>query len=191
MYKISFFVVPALVLILNGCGEQPKLSREQWIKNTTRTYPGLSKEKAIAAASEVLLLADREDIKFSHNENGFKASRNWIIYLLISAGFGTDHWEFVALEEGDNLKVKIYTSKQAQSLTPLLINTGQIEIQIEGSSTYNLFWSRFEYLIGRRDKWLTCEEADDLIDKDITWGRIDSLCNNFNITNETPFSPLK
>ena len=45
-----------------------------------------------------------------------------------------------------------------------------------GPAVYDLFWKRLEFLIGLRDKWVTCEESQDDIRQGKTRGHVNWLC---------------
>lgn len=196
---LKYGLLILLTISFNACVNQKQLTREEWIKNTTRMYTNLDKETAINAAEKVLKLADGDDFVIMHDENGFYATRNWSAYLVIAAASGTDYWRFNTKEENGKLKLSIQINTQSQSMTPLATSSGNYSIFTtpmsgspeNGTSIYNLFWSRFDYIIGRNNHWMSCKESDKLNSENKTWGLNEALCNSFNIKNDVPEGVVK
>lgn len=51
---------------------------------------------------------------------------------------------------------------------------------------YFIFFQRLDYLLGKTNKWLDCEEAKKIIEEENILGDIDCLCNLFNIKDLKP-----
>lgn len=189
---LTFFI---LLFLFTGCTKQPQLTRAEWLQNTVKTYTNISKEKAISSAEKVLRLADGNDFIIAHNEKGFNATRNWLVYLVLAASTGTDFWR-VEVEELQNNKVKVtlQVNSQSQAITPMITSSGAwtatsgtlAGTPVQGNSIYSTFWKRFEYLIGSNDKWMTCKQSNELNDQGKTWGNNEALCNSFNVDDNIP-----
>jgi hypothetical protein len=191
-----------LATLLAGCAAQPKpLSREEFLAATTRTYEGKSKEQVIAAAERVLKLADGDDFAFAHNERGFDAVREWSAFALIIFMTGRDYWTFHVAEQPEGIKASVQVSVFAEGLTPTpttaggwvatsspVAGTGR---PVDGPALYELFWTRMDHLLGLRERWMDCKEADALRDAGTTWGNNSPLCNAFNITDLAPSGTTK
>ena len=74
-----------MTLVLIGCAAQPKLTREEQLSVASRSYEGVTKEQIIMAAERVLELADGDDFKITHTEDGLFASRGWTVYIVLGA----------------------------------------------------------------------------------------------------------
>jgi hypothetical protein len=191
----QMFLSIVLIIIFVGCVQHQQLTRDEWIANTTRVYENLDKETAIFAAEKVLKLADGNDFIIMHDEDGFYSSRNWTVYLVLSAAIGTDYWKFKTEQlPNGKLKVSINVTTQAGMITPMATTGGNYSVTslpmagtpVNGNSIYHLFWERFDFLIGKKNIWLSCKKSDELNKNNVTWGSNETLCNSFNIKNDTP-----
>lgn len=180
---MKYIIILISILIFTGCvPKQPQLTRQQWINITSHTYTGITKEQAINAAEKVLRLADGDDFLIVHNESGFHASRNWVVYIVIGAAMGTDYWKIVVTEKREeSINVEVQISTQMNTIASAMEGR-----PVNGTAIYDLFWSRFEYLIKKNNNWLTCKKADEKLDKKITWGLTEQLCNSFNVDDNVP-----
>ena len=43
-----------------------------------------------------------------------------------------------------------------------------------------------DYLLGKSDKWMTCEDLDLLIEKKVTYGLPDEICDVVTMTDQLP-----
>lgn len=48
---------------------------------------------------------------------------------------------------------------------------------VNSTAIYDLFWGRMDYLLGRRDEWMTCDEAKARREAGLTYGLLESLCS--------------
>lgn len=48
---------------------------------------------------------------------------------------------------------------------------------LNSTAIYDLFWGRMDYLLGRRDEWMTCDEAEARRKAGITYGQLEALCS--------------
>jgi hypothetical protein len=51
---------------------------------------------------------------------------------------------------------------------------------------YDVFLARMDYLLGKRDDWLTCDQVAVMLDKKETWGDSLSVCDEITLKNNTP-----
>jgi hypothetical protein len=191
----------ALVAFLAGCAPAPpQPTREEYLAHTTREFKGIDKEKALAAAERVLRLADADDFQIAHTQDGFVATRPWLVYLVLAAANGTDVWQVTTqpLPNGVRMAVQVSTAANAITgfsqqvsggaggsvATPITIPGNAMPAQ--GFAVYDVFWARLEYVLGLRQTWMTCVEANDRVTKKIVWGNNDALCNVFNVKDTNP-----
>lgn len=185
-----------LALLLGGCATQhPPQSREDWLKTTTRTYSGVTKDQALTAAEKLLRLADGDDFALTYTADTVQATRSWSVYLVIAAAMGTDYWTIRADQVGDAVKVAVQVNTQSQSITPMPTTTsgtwtaGTMPMSgspVMGTAIYDVFWARMDYLLGKADEWMTCEKANKRVSDGVTWGTNESLCNAFNMKDSLP-----
>lgn len=184
--------------LTTGCAHEPAMSRQQYLAMTSRYYPDRSAEQVIAAAERVLRLADGDDFKFAHNPKGFVASRNWTIYVVLAASSGTDTWVLDTVPSGPGTRVNLQVGRQAAAIVPVSTTSGamtatslpSVGSPVEGTATYDLFWARLDYLLGKRPDWMSCDVADKRVSQRIAWGDNSALCNSFNVKDMTPAGPL-
>ena len=183
------------LLALPACVSTPTLSRDEWLNMTNRTYEGVTKEQAISAAERLLRLADGNDFMIAHNDDGFIASRNWSVYLVLAAAVGTDTWLVRAAENGHGgTRVSVSVGRQAGNVTGVATGSNTVAPltmpstggSVNGTAIYDVFWARMDYLLGRRQVWMSCTGADKRVSDGLVWGDNSALCSAFNIKNNVP-----
>lgn len=193
--KYKKIALLAVFVFITGCAsQQPQMTRQEWLDTTTKTYKNTSKDDVINAAEKVLRLADGGDFKIVHSEEGFRASRYWTIYLVIAATMGTDQWALSVKQENDDVRASLQVNTQAQAITPMATTSGDMTVTtgpmsgspIMGTSVYDVFWARLDYMLGQSDHWMTCEESNKRVSDKVVWGANDSLCNSFNMKDALP-----
>lgn len=168
---------------------------------TTRTYPDTTPDQVIAAAERVLKLADGDDMQVFHGETGFEARRRWLVYIVIGAAAGVDHWSFRATSTpaGTRATVAINQSSQGLSPSPVVTQGGSgmgvgtgpaVSAGIISPALYDLFWRRVDYVLQRPGSaWLTCKQWAELQKTQRLPGNDEALCNSFNIQDHDPTKP--
>lgn len=193
MNKITLAVTVAL--LITGCATAPpQLTRDEWLTMTSRNYEGVTKEQVIGAAERLFRLADGDDFSIVHTEEGIYASRNWLAYMVIAAATGTDYWQLKVIPAGAGVKATVQVNTQAQGISPMATTSGawtatttpMAGSPVMGTAIYDLFWSRMDYLLGKRPDWMRCELADERVKQKVTWGTNEALCNSFNVKDEVP-----
>lgn len=200
--RIWLALCAAATMVLQGCATTQKtLSRDEWIATTARIYSGVTREKALVAAERVLMLADGDDFRVVHSDEGFEAVRDWMAFVVIVLVIGKDFWTVRVADTPEGVKVVVQVRIWAEGMGPQPTTTkgtwttasstssGSGHI-VDGPALYGLFFSRMDYLLGLRQNWPTCEEADADVDGGVTWGNNKALCNSFNITDAKPDGPL-
>ena len=120
MKKYALVMLVLCVVVVSGCATtRPKLSREEWLSVSSRTYVGVTKDQVLIAAEKLFNLADGDDFQIVHTDDGLYATRNWSIYLVISAVFGTDYWQMQAIQNEDGVKATVRINTQAAPLAPI------------------------------------------------------------------------
>lgn len=158
------------ITALAGCASGPQLrSRDDWLRSTNRGYLDVSKEDVIRAAEEVLRLADGDDFAFAHHNDGFTAQRATMHYIVIAVNFGMDSWQFRATptQEGwIHAQVSVSTQGQAASISQPTLSGGTPMMGpaaagvVQFANLYELFWSRVDYMLGKRPDWPSCPARD-------------------------------
>lgn len=193
---MRLIVIVLLSVMLSSCvSARPPLSRDEWLRMTTRTYDNITKEQILAAAERVLRLADGNDFMVAHSDEGFVASRNWSVYLVLAASFGTDVWQLRAAEYGPaGTKVSVSVSTQVGAVGGVAAGPGAAAPMttpaaggaVNGPAVYEVFWARMDYLLGRSPVWMDCRAANHQVSTGVVWGDNSALCNSFNIKDDVP-----
>lgn len=185
----------AVAFVIQGCAvETPTMTREEWLAVSSRTYENVTKDEALAATETILDLADGDDFNISHSQDGLYASRNWVVYLLIGGASGTDYWKVDAIEVAEGVRVSLQVNTQAQAIVPMATTggdwtattTGLAGSPVNGTAIYDVFWSRMDYLLGKSEEWMDCEEAKARVREGLTWGDNDPLCSPFSVKDNLP-----
>lgn len=188
-------IAAAAAGILTACASPPTMTRDQYLAATTRIYPGKSKEQVIDAAERVLRLADGDDFKIAHQPNGFQATRQWLIYLVIGATVGHDYWSLSVEDAAGGVKASVNVSTSEQSVAPVATSqpntwsAGTTPLgsrPIDGTALYDVFWARMDYMLHRTDAWMTCDASNARVKAGTVYGANDALCNSFNMTDNEP-----
>lgn len=188
----SIFVLGA---ILAGCATSgPPMSREEYLATTQRVYEGKTPDETLNAAEQLFRLADGDDFTFHHNDDALLAHRNWSIYIVLAATFGSDQWLIKAQEVDGGTKVSAQVGTSSGNIIPAPTTGGDMAAfgtpgggsPVRGTAIYDLFWARMDYLLGKTDHWMTCAEADQRVKDGIVWGKNEALCNSFNMKDLPP-----
>ena len=184
-------IVVVLAVMLAGCATQhPELTRQEYLALVNRSYEGVGTEEVLAAAEKLFRLADPDDVKFQHFENGFRMYRRWMIYAVLAVSMGTDIWDVRVVPAERGVRMTVYLSGTGGAVTgaPVMTSGGGTSITalttpaaggvpVNSTAIYDLFWARLDYLLGRRDGWMTCQEASARVRTGITYGPMDALCS--------------
>jgi len=193
---VVFIVVVGMGFLLQSCVPKRSMTRQEWLTITTRYYRNVTVDEALNSAEKLFRLADGDDFTFSHTSNELRASRQWIVYVVIAVVFGTDHWSIRATQASDGVEMNIQVSSGGSSPAPFfsgpnLDMTGTVSMpigteSIQGSALYDLFWARMDYFLGKKKEWPDCDEANRRKTAKLTWGDLSALCNPFNIKDNMP-----
>lgn len=152
--------VLAAGLALSGCAKPPHtiVDRGDYVAEATRSYRGEPRERLIKAAEIVLKVSDPQDFEFRHTLTGFEGLRRYVIYAVFASATGREKWLFQTdIPEPGVIQASLSISEAgtvhgSQSSTPY-------EGTMPSVPLYRMFWSRVDYVLGRRPDWVTCADA--------------------------------
>lgn len=152
----SWWYLMAAALVLVGCTTQPTKpwTRAEAEAITTRTYRGVSPEQALDAAEQVFRLADENDVVFSYGTGALQAQRNVLVYAVLAAVSGNYRFDISAKPVSDGTQVTINTRSNMSGTYSFPTST-----PVSWPQGYRLFFDRVDYLLGKKEHWLTCPEA--------------------------------
>lgn len=208
---IAISVLSAVVMLM-GCTQKVPTpekivdKRERVQRMITRVYPDKTVQDVLWAADRVFRLAD-DNYVISPSPDGLRAERNWKKKeaLLTSdfsraTSFGSDTWMVTPkpLPQG-GVKVTAMHSMQAAFVSGCLLlpypNRSDATLCPEmpnlttTSATYDLFFARLDYLLGKRKDWITCKKAQKLFtngESSLFYENLDPFCTDAN--DHTPDS---
>ena len=182
---VAFFAVT----IFCGCASNARVMSQSELKTTAaRTIPGVTKKQVIAATHELWRLADGSDFTIADTEYGVGARRFWQVYVVLATWAGVDFWRVKATEDNGATTVSMEISTKAAPMIFSLGEPGQTELgdQYGGNAIYNLYFSRLEFLLGKRETWTDCTQAKAKIRTGEWWGDVDPLCHSLNTNDHRP-----
>lgn len=195
--KGNLALAATFVAALSGCATQQSMTRQESIDATQRTYEGVSESEFYQAAERLFKLSDEDDTRFSYQgENSMRVQRNWTIYLVLAASFGSHDWVIQTEPTRDGVNGEVYASMNATGVTGAPTGGGGVSAitgpgmtnMINTPAIYGLFWARMDYLLGKSQDWPTCDDWEAKIDRGETYGLIEPLCLAMNTDDLVPDS---
>lgn len=160
------------VMVMAGCVSRPlKVSQVEYDAMTKRTYNGVTKKQAFQAAENFFILLDGNDFDITYPRGLMVAVRPW----LLGFSSGLSEWTIDANEVGTSTDVAV-SVRTTFNTVPLKKN----------KVTYDVFWARMDYLLGKKKDWLTCDDVSNMFDKKETWGDDFAVCNGATLENNKP-----
>lgn len=156
-------VLAIIAVLLTACGQAHQITtREDYLAEATRTYQGIDREQIIKAAEIVLKHSDPGDWDFRYKADGFVGLRRYFIYAVIAAAAGRERWEFTArYNDAGNIHAGVSVSEAGN--TSNSYGSQAYEAGMNAVELYRLFWSRVDYVLGRRADWPDCDRAEKAI----------------------------
>lgn len=182
MKKIGILLV---AFLSSACTVQHQLTRAEWLELGTRHYSAKSPEDVFAAAEKVFRLADGDDFQIAHTDNAIIGYRRYVQYFVLAVEMGSYHFHLKAEPAADGTKAVVQISNSASAMggvatgaggaAPLTV-PGNVR-QVVGSASYRLFWARMDYFLGKKQPWLTCDDATEFVSKKGDWSGVpEALC---------------
>ena len=183
-----------IAALLAGCAtERPPLSEADWNSMVSRQYPGKSAKEVLDAAEQLWRLAGGKHFTIEHSETGLTATRHWKNYEPMVLVTGVDDWMLDVTEADGSTRAKVsirtsqrFTTASLLGMTPATHTGPRVGGEVQGTSIYDLFWARMDYLLGVRNDWMSCGDSDNRVSSGATWGQNDALCNGLNLADESP-----
>jgi hypothetical protein len=133
------------------------LTPEEWQEAQTRRYLGVTQAQAYGAARKLFSLADPTDVMFGYEHGRLLAIRRAILSTILSAY--NERWVIDAQEQ-----------EGATTITTSLELVGCLGHRRPQSVwPYRMFFSRMDYLLGKSNKWMTCEDCLEQIWENLKW----------------------
>ncbi|MFM9974588.1 MAG: hypothetical protein ACKVON_08450 [Beijerinckiaceae bacterium] len=151
-------LVIALAFLTIACSRGERaVNHADWLKESTRIWPGESKARVIAAAEAVVKHSDPGDISVEYNRSGFVARRKFFIYAVLATAEGEDRWTFSANENSEGASAALRVIQRGST------RSGNFSDRFRENQTFlggfRLFYARIDYLLGRRTDWVACKDA--------------------------------
>lgn len=162
-FAMRLLLLAGVFFSVSECAAPPRMEdRQDFLAEATRTYEGETQERVIGAALNVLRQSDPRNFQFENSFNGFTGYRKYFIYAVIAASQGTDKWIFDTQVSGGGVRALVTASDSGEAVSS---NTRtRYSERLASVPLYRLFWSRVDYVLGRRPDWITCDEAQAALD---------------------------
>jgi hypothetical protein len=148
-----------VALSLAACNTTPDLLLDEaaFTSATSRRFPGETRERIVRAAESVLRQSD-PGRQITTRTEGFASFRQFESYGFVVAEGGGDLWTVTSrdLADGAEAVVRLAPRNGGGPAGPAISITGGRN----PAPLYDLFWSRVEYVLGRRADWTTCGAAE-------------------------------
>lgn len=178
-----------LILLLVSCAspyKNRKLTREEYLEMSSKTYKGISKDKIFKSIETFFSLLDApEDILITHAEDGILAVNKWSSYAVIAYSEGSNTWNVKVKDSKDGIKVSLSVSTSSIDSTMSASNTGQHNQPVAGNAIFYLFFKRLNFLLGNTNQWTTCWDA---VDDQAIWGNAGPICDHTIIDDNLPLN---
>lgn len=158
--------------LLCGCTTTPQMTRDQFLQTTQRVYSGVDKEQILKNAEEIFRLSDGSDYSFSYRENGLQAIRFYNVYMVLSVVSGNFVWNVDTEDLPGGTLVKIHAEdRRGGFLSPTYT------YPINTLDSYDFFWRRLDFLLGKSDKWISCQVArNEHMENSNVWCNLEPWC---------------
>lgn len=184
--QIAGWIAGGLIALgMTACTPRTPLTREEFLAETTRVYPGKAPAEVMTAAEDLLRLADPRT-QFQYRDDGFTAYRPLVVFAVIAMVTGTVTVDFKAApadDGGTKATVAMGVLAAGSAVMPTgsggysLAPTGTAGAPPAGNHAYRLFWQRMNHLLGDGDRWVACYDTPfKLNDADAIWGSAEALC---------------
>jgi hypothetical protein len=172
----------ALCVSALGCAHNRKVTRQEWISMSSRTFKNTTVDAVLTSAEKVLTLDDPSDVEVFHTKNRMVGTRRYFIYAVLAASAGHYAFDVTATQQGADVLAELLISDSNQPITPSA-TAGPGPMQFTASAglvtgtpvqfreAYDLFFDRMAALAGTA-AWRSCVEARDGTANDFT----DALC---------------
>lgn len=166
-------------IALTGCQTRPPMSRADYLGMTTRVLPGITVDQAYAVLEGVFQASRPGDFEFQHSDAGMQASTRHGIFA------GPPHvWSLTVQPVAGGVRVQASVSGSAPAgLLPVATTGGMglaagtaSGVPVAGTSIYDLFFARVDYMMGKRADWVTCRQQLDRVLSNVVWGQNEALC---------------
>jgi hypothetical protein len=180
-------------ILLTACATKQPMTFEQMSNAlaenqsaSTRNYPGKSPKEVLQASQKVLFLLDPTyDMQFDVSDNKLYAKRAWLIYVVLMAAIGIDQYNVTVSPspKGTNGSIA-FSSASAPLVGPSNVFIKDLQVGAnDNPADFILFHDRVEYILGLKNKWVTCDEAK-ASQKDPS--KFMMLCDSVGLENVAP-----
>lgn len=166
------------LLVFSGCMSRPQMSRAEYMALTTREYSDITPEQLYTAAEAMFEFSSPGGYRYAHHDGGMQA---------VESGFGGARtWSLNVSKVGAGVRLQVgMTAPGAPGFAPVMVAGGAMGIAaapggaapVVNTVTYDAFWARLEYMLGKRADWMTCAEVRDRIISGVVWGGPSPLCD--------------
>lgn len=192
MKKLTKALFCSATLILSGCVTTKPMTLDQ-IASThaenkaaaTRNYPGKSPKEVMQAAQKVLFLLDPPDMKFDVDENNLYSYRMWFLYAVLITSWGIEQYNVNLAKSPNGTQASLAFGGAGSIYAPpsVTFDKNLAVSSYNNPADFKLLHDRFEYVLGMRTVWPTCQDAK-AAQKDPSKDMF--LCDSYGLENLSP-----
>ena len=173
----SLLVTLCLMLLVAGCANRPPMTRAEYLALTTREYSDITVDELYAAAEAMFEFSSPGGYQYAHSDAGMQAVETG----LTASGSWT--LSVTKVDRGVRLQVS-FSGQGGAAFLPVVTTGGGMGfaagpggmVAPVGTASYDLFWARLDYMLGRRAAWMTCADARERLLSGAVWGGPATLC---------------
>jgi hypothetical protein len=138
---------------LAGCASIPSYSLDDWRAAQSHHFAHTTSAQFEAALTRVFEASNPKAYTLRPTPTGVIAERPWREYLVIAAASGTEEWQLSYKQAGDGVDAQADLSNVPGMMIPPVAASIQ---RPDSTASYDLLWSRLDYVLGNRPDWLSC-----------------------------------
>jgi hypothetical protein len=161
-----------LAPLLAGCMSIPTHSLDDWRGAQSRHFDHTTPKQFETALARVFDASHPGEYQLRPLPDGVLAERRWLIYVVIGAASGDEQWHVSYAPAAAGIDARADLVNIPGGGWPPNMNGAE---RPDNPATYELLWSRLDYVLGNRAGWPGCDDyarplAHHSIDQGQGWG---------------------
>lgn len=164
----------AFVIFLSACSTS--LTEEEYREISTKVYHDIEPNEVIEATVKLFKLFDGTNVMYL--DNSVTVAMRWGIFGFLSGTTGKDYWTIKVKEHGNNsilVSANVLRTSEDVGIWGYSNNPSK---QLQDKPTFNLFWKRLDYFLGKSTKWYTCKDYRSAKRGEVARGVPDGFCSD-------------
>lgn len=155
------------LFVVAGCYHVEKKPKPKGlVRAQSKVYAAVTPEEVFQASEQIFILADESDMEIVKETRRLKASRPVTDSVSVPYWEG---WEIQAIPVDGSTQVTVSVA---------LTRGRDRKIYPRDPGVYHLFFTRLEYLLGKSETWMTCDDYEAQTHRKPFWEEDTFLCLN-------------